>query len=168
LPRRPRAVAIEERVDGLRPEVPRRGARSPLLAQARPVDVLALGAVGVQGGDLGGAPRVSTGLGEALDDLGPALREVLEDPIVDAADLRDALLRRLPLQTQRLGEPTPQRGLIEVAGGPGVRVQGAPVERGDAPLGHRRVGNDGVGMQLRIAGARAAMPKRRDLQALAA
>jgi hypothetical protein len=70
--------------------------------------------------------------------------------------------------TERLGEPATERGLVEVAGGPRVGVQGAAVKRRGASFGHRGVGDHCVGVQLGIAGARAPMPKRRNLQAVAA
>ncbi|HMJ36760.1 MAG TPA: hypothetical protein VK501_22845 [Baekduia sp.] len=47
-------------------------------------------------------------------------------------------------------------------------VEGAPVERGLPALSVGRVGNDGVGVQLRIAGTRGPMTERRDREAVAA
>src|SRR4051794_15652785 len=98
-------------------------------------------------------------LGEAFSDLLAATREVLEDFVVDAADLGHAVADGFPFDAERVGEVLAQGGLVEEAGGALVGVEGAAVEGGLAAVSAGGVGNDGVGVQLRVASARGPVPE---------
>jgi hypothetical protein len=87
---------------------------------------------------------------EVLGDLAAALAEVLEDRGVDARDVGDTLDRGLPRDADRRGQFGAQRGFVEVAGGFGVGVEGAAVQRGGLAGRFGLVGDDGVGVQLGV------------------
>ena len=88
-----------------------------------------------------------------LLDLGAAAREVTADVLVDAADLRDAVFDRRPLDAEALTQLSSKGRLVQEAGGAGVGVERAPVQGGRAAGGDRAVGHHRVRVQLRIARA---------------
>jgi hypothetical protein len=130
-------------------------------------DVL-LGLAGVERGHLRRGGAALPALGHAVEDLAPPLREVLDDLPRDAVDVGDAVLDRLPGQAQSLRELLPQHGLIEEAGGAGLPVEVAAIQRRPAPVrSSREVPRDDVRVQQRVAGARRAMGEGSGHEALA-
>jgi len=60
-----------------------------------------------------------------------------------------------PLHAEPMGEPVAQLGLVKVAGRGLMAVEGAPVESAGAPVrGAAEVGDEHVGVQGRVEGAR--------------
>ena len=71
-------------------------------------------------------------------------------------------LYRTPVEPESGGDLVPERRLVQVAGGLGVRVQLPAVEGGPTAVGPAgQVGDEDVGVQVRVAGSAGAMSKRR-------
>ena len=157
---RPRPV--EQTADPLRAQAEAGGALAPLGHELLGRDPVVLAPARVERGDLrrSGARRAA-----ALElglDVGAAAAERAERLRRHAGDVRDPVADRAPLDAQLARELGAQPSLVEVAGGLGVRVQPAAVERRPAPIrAEREVGDEHVGVQLRVAGARGAMHERR-------
>lgn len=110
-----------------------RGARRPV--QAQPVDRhVLLGATGLQCGDLRRRRRAAAVRSHVLEDLRPPLREVLDHRPRHTAHIRHALLDRVPGKAEALGQLAPQHRLIQAAGGLGLAVEMAAIERRPAPV----------------------------------
>lgn len=75
----------------------------------------------------------------------------------EARDLGDALAGRLPFDAQATGQLVSQMGLVDVAGGRGVVVDSRVVEASPLSFGPGCVGEEHMGVQLRIAVARGAV-----------
>jgi hypothetical protein len=85
-------------------------------------------------------------------------RERLQPLVLEALDLGDALPDRLPLDSERPGQLVAKVRLIDVAGGLGVFVDRGVVEAGPfAVWALGRVGDQDMGVELRIAVARGAV-----------
>jgi hypothetical protein len=92
------------------------------------------------------------------EDLGPALREVLDHLARHAGDVRGSVLDGVPADVEAFGQLGAQDRLVEVTGGLGVPVEQLPVQRRPSTVvGAGRVGDDDVGVEQRIAGARCSM-----------
>jgi hypothetical protein len=78
---------------------------------------------------------------------------VLEDLLIDAGDLGDAVVNRIPFDAECLGQVLAQGRLVKEAGRAGVGVERTAVEGGRAAFGDGAVGDDRVGMELGVAGA---------------
>ena len=79
-----------------------------------------------------------------------------------ADDLRDAVADLGPLDAELPRELGPQHGLVGQAGGTSVGVEPPTVQRRPLEIGAARdVGDDDVGVQLRVAGAGGPVPERR-------
>jgi hypothetical protein len=147
---------------GDRPDVEagRDGPGGPLGAEVFEVGGAVLGCAG---GQSCGPGRRGAGLAvavEVLRDLGPASGEHVPLGPTDPVDFGDTLGHRGPADPEGLGQPGPQRGLVEIADGLGPPVDGLPVGgRPAAVLGPGQVGGDQVGVQLRVAGPRRAVPE---------
>ncbi len=72
---------------------------------------------------------------------------------VEALDLGDAVGDLLPADAEAAGQLVAQVGLVDVAGRFGVFVDRRVVEPGPAALGEGGVGDQDVGVELRVAGA---------------
>jgi hypothetical protein len=111
---------------------------------------------------LGGPSRAEPNLLEALFDLSPPVREVLEGFLVDAGQVGDPVLDRPPFDAECAGELVAEVGLVEVAGGLRVLVQESSVEGSPFAVdafGHVR--HQPVGVQMRVPGPARAMPEPR-------
>ena len=159
---RGRPGPVEQTADPLRAQAEAGGALAPLGHELLGRDPVVLAPARVERGDLrrSGARRAA-----ALElrlDVGAAAAERAERFRRHAGDVRDPVADRAPLDAQLARELGAQPSLVEVAGGLGVRVEPAAVERRPAPIGaEREVGDEHVGVQLRVAGARGAMHERR-------
>ena len=142
-------------------------ARLPLLPQAIDRDVVVLALAGCQRGGAARRARVLAALVHALLDLHAPTREMPEHPFVDALDLRRPLLHRPPPQPELPADPMTEFCVVEVAGGLRVPVDRPAVQCRPATLSARRVRDDRMGVQLRVARATGAMTERRDEQPVA-
>ena len=144
--------AIEGPADRLAVEADLLGLRAPALPKALLGQVAVLGLPRLKGGDLAGAGGgVGRGGGE---DLRPPGREGAEMVGVEALDLGDAVGDLLPADAEPAGQLMAKVRLVDVAGGLRVVVDRRVVEPGPAavrPAG--RVGDEDVGVELRVAGA---------------
>lgn len=97
-------------------------------------------------------------LGHVLEDLRPSLREVVDHAARHHRHVRDAVLHRLPLKPEPVGQLTTERRLVEKPGRLGVPVEVPGVERGPAlirALG--QIADDDMGVQQRITSPRRPM-----------
>ena len=102
-----------------------------------------------------------------LLDLAAPIGEVIDHRPVDPGDIGDAVLDRFPFDAEPSGQLVTKVGFVEVAGGLGVQVQPPPIQRPPdviGALGH--VGDEHVGVEVRVPGPAGAMPERRRDQAL--
>ena len=94
-------------------------------------------------------------------DLGTPSTERLQHWLRHADQLGDPAADRQPLQPERASELRAQDRLVDEARRPRVRVQPPAIERRPAAVrSAAEVGDQDVGVQLRIPRARRAMPKR--------
>ena len=101
-------------------------------------------------------------------DLGAPLGECADDLRRHALDLGRSPPHRCPLDTERSSQRPTEMCLVEVAGGLGLGVDPPSVECAPPPvarLGH--VGDQHVGVEQGIAGARGSVPEARGDEALA-
>jgi len=98
---------------------------------------------------------VLAGFGEVLLDVLTSPREGAQDMIGDSGDVGDPVACGGPLDAQSTGELCPQLGFVQVADGLGPRIERSRVEGRPATVGFgmHEVGDDDVGVQLRVAGA---------------
>ena len=141
-------------------ESERSGFGRPLVAHRGRVD-LGLGGAGLQHrlGGCGGA--FGAGLGHRGFDLRASLGERRQDLGGDAGDLDQALAGRPPVDAELLGELVGEGGAEHRAGGVLGPVEALRVEGGPASVGAAGdVGDQDVGVQVRVAGAAGAVPER--------
>ena len=92
--------------------------------------------------------------GGQLHDLGMPLREVVENFLRDALDLRGAIADLLPLDAEGARQLVPEDCFADGAGGLRGGVDGSHVGSGPATIGGANaVGDDHVRVQMRVAGA---------------
>ena len=127
--------APEQRAQLARPEAVFGCPRSPVLTQPHEVDLL-LALSCLDRRELGRVEAALAAAGELLLDLDPPRRELADHAARHVPKIRQALLRRLPLDPQRARELVSQMGLVEVAGGEPVGAQDRlPVERSPLLVG---------------------------------
>jgi hypothetical protein len=148
------------KLEAAEPVLGRAGA--PLLAQPIDRDAVLLAPARLERRHLRGPRRPLAARRHVLEDLGPPLREVLDDRTRHADDVRGSALGHMPAQTQPLRQLGPQRRLVQVARGLRMPVEQAPIESRPAAVGTlRRVRDDDVGVKQRITSARRAVAERR-------
>jgi len=131
--------------------------RPPRLAQRLLGQVAVLRLPRGQGGDLHLARRGA--LAGGGEDLGAAGGEGAQLLRAEALDLGDPVADLLPAHPEPAGQLVAQVGLVDVAGGLRVFVERRVVEAGPAAVGSdRRVGDQDMGVELEVAGARGAVP----------
>ena len=123
----------------------------PFVAQHSRVHGVGLGAAGPPGRDLASRGRVHAELGGEGVDLVFAAAHRCDRGARHAGDVGEAVDDLAPLASQASGELVPQFGGGEIAGGLGVREQGAAIHgAGGAVEGLDEVGDDGVDVQLGV------------------
>lgn len=81
-------------------------------------------------------------------------RENADDPWRNAVDVRDPLADRPPLDAELACELVPEDRFVDVAGGAGLGEERSPIQRPPLPVRSlRRVADEDVRMNLRVAGA---------------
>jgi len=124
----------------------------PYLPQALGSQIAVLRLPRRQGRDLPG-PGAGP-LPRRLEDFLAAGGEGAQVVGVEAPDLGDAVLDLVPADAETAGQLVAKMGLVDVAGGFGVVVDRRVVEPGPAALGKGGVGDEDMGVELRVAGAR--------------
>jgi hypothetical protein len=161
-----RRLGVEGARDRLAVQADLIGPRSPARQQLAVADVALLRLAGGECCDL---HRARGGVrARRLEYLRAAGGEGPQVLVGEARDLGDALAGRLPLDPEAAGQLMAKVGLVDVGGGLGVVVDRRVVEAGPAPVRSlRRVGDQDVGVQLRIAVARGAVEVARGQVAVA-
>jgi len=132
----------------------------PQHAHRRGVDGLVLGGAGLEGGELRGARRPEPDLVEVFPDLAAPVREVIQDGLVDADQVGDPVVDLAPLHAEAVGELVSEVGSVEEAAGLGVLVHQPAVEGASvAVIAGGHVGDQHVGVEMRIAGSARAVPE---------
>ncbi len=97
---------------------------------------------------------------EAAGDLAGPLREMFQHRSGDAVDLGDAVLRLPPTDPESSGELGAEVGVVESGEGALVHDQRTGIQRQPAAIaGRDPVGDNGVGVQLRVEGPAGVLTK---------
>ena len=166
----PRPAAVDELLDRVAIEPVLAGARADLLAPRVRLDAVLLALAGQDRQVLAALAGqvLDAGLASGLDDLLAPAREHGQHLGGQRSQVGGALAHRPPLQPEPIAHLGAQVRLVEVAGGLGVLVEMAAVERGPAAVrAARDVGADHVRVQLRVQRARHPVPVGRGDHALA-
>ena len=132
------------------------------MAQRVEIEALVLGPAGGEGGDLGGLGGVSAAARQLRLDLGAAAREGAQGLVGDAGHLGRPAMDLAEVKAELVRELGSELGLVEVAGGLRPTVEALAVERAPAAvLRSDQVGDQHVGVKLRVAGPAHPMAKGR-------
>ena len=136
--------------------------RSPFRRQIVEANELALGLAGRERRCLGRPRAGRPALGERGLDLRAPAAERPQHRLGDAHQIGDPVADRQPFKSESSGQLRAQDGLVDEARRPRVRVQPPAVQRRPAAVrAAAEVGDQHVGVELRIACSRRAMPERR-------
>ena len=146
-----RRRATEDLPELARAEAERLGPRLPLVDQVMGQAPVGLGPAGAQRRHLGRPAAVGALAGQRRLDLDPAAAEGAHHLARHALEVGHAPAHRAPLHAEPVRETVAELGLVEVAGGGLVAIQGPAVEGAGAPVGAAaEVGHQDVGVQRRI------------------
>jgi hypothetical protein len=126
--------------------------RTQLQRDVAPIDVVVLGLARIQRRGLGRPRTGVTALGHPSQDLLAPTAVIAQHRPRHPPDLRRQLARRhrLPLDPQPSRQLGPQLGVIQRRSRLQMRVERLAVQRGPAPVRAGHIGDDYMGMQLRI------------------